>query len=131
MIAQVQFTSDAFNIVPGEDEETNPGIYGIELARWIKHTLPKYSVNTKEVLPEDFAWLTIVQSQYYYPWIACSNQQDKTDQWFCILTIEGGFISRILRPGSRRKEFNTIFLPFIKMLENEDIIREIHWTKDA
>jgi hypothetical protein len=29
------FESSAFAIVPGEDEETNPGLYGKSLATWL------------------------------------------------------------------------------------------------
>jgi hypothetical protein len=33
------FKSSKFQVEPGEDEETNPGLYGRQLARWLKARL--------------------------------------------------------------------------------------------
>ncbi len=44
-----------------------------------------------------------------------------------VLNIEGGFIHRLIRPGSRKKEHSTIVSAFKRMLENEEIIDEINW----
>ena len=35
----LEFESSAFAVMPGEDEETNPGIYGKALAQWLADRL--------------------------------------------------------------------------------------------
>ena len=131
MLSKVKFKSEAFKIKPGEDEETNPGIYGIELANWVKDTLPKYGVATKEVLPEDFAWLVTIQSKDFRPWIGCSNIEDQENTWLCIVTIEGGFLKKLFGQANADEELSRIDLCFREMLTKESIISDIHWYEDA
>jgi hypothetical protein len=40
------FKSSKFEIEPGEDEEINPGMYGRQLARWLKQRLTENWRNT-------------------------------------------------------------------------------------
>ena len=96
MLSKVKFKSKAFNIRPGEDKDTNPGVFGVELAEWIKNTLPKYGIVTKEVLPEDFAWLVTLESKDFRPWIGCSNYDDQENTWLCIVAVEGGCSKKAL-----------------------------------
>ena len=35
----LEFESSAFTVIPGEDESTNPGIYGKALAEWLADQL--------------------------------------------------------------------------------------------
>jgi hypothetical protein len=35
----LEFESSAFPVIPGEDDETNPGIYGKALAQWLAEQL--------------------------------------------------------------------------------------------
>jgi hypothetical protein len=41
--ALLEFESSNFAIVPGEDEQTNPGVFGQSLAKWIAQQLAAHS----------------------------------------------------------------------------------------
>jgi hypothetical protein len=56
------FESSAFVSVPGEDEATNPGIFGKALAQWLGTQLHLSGVAANEVIPEDFGWVIPVKS---------------------------------------------------------------------
>jgi hypothetical protein len=47
------FESSAFLPVPGEDEATNPGIFGKALAQWLGTQLHLSGVAAGEIVPED------------------------------------------------------------------------------
>jgi len=50
----LEFESSAFVVVAGEDEQTNPGIYGKALAQWLAQQLRARGFAPGWVIPEDF-----------------------------------------------------------------------------
>lgn len=69
------FTSDLFIIQKGEDEETNPGCYGKELANWIYKQLEQKGYEMNEVIPEDWGWCVMTGREDYMLWIGCGSMQ--------------------------------------------------------
>src|SRR5215831_8190559 len=69
----VTFTSSALPIEPGEDKETNPGIYGKALAIWVAQKMRDRGFTIAEVLPEDFGRIVIVRRKPFMLWIGCAN----------------------------------------------------------
>jgi hypothetical protein len=59
----VRFHTDFFKPVPGEDEVTNPGIYGVELSNWLVEKLAERGVDANILCAEDWGWLIIVEDQ--------------------------------------------------------------------
>lgn len=53
--------SSAFAVIPGEGEETNPGIYGKALAQWLAGQLRAAGFSPGEVIAEDFGWCVPVE----------------------------------------------------------------------
>jgi hypothetical protein len=51
----LEFESSAFAVVPGEDEKTNPGIYGKALAQWLAEQLRAAGFSVEDVIAEDLA----------------------------------------------------------------------------
>ena len=54
--ALLEFESTSFAIEPGEDELTNPGVFGKALATWLAEQLRTAGSLTGEVNAEDFGW---------------------------------------------------------------------------
>jgi len=46
--ALLEFESSAFAVIPGEDEHTNPGVYGKALAQWLAEQLRTRGVSAGE-----------------------------------------------------------------------------------
>ena len=59
----LEFESSVFAVVPGEDTETNPGIYGKALAQWLADQLREAGVRAGAVIAEDFGWCIPVESR--------------------------------------------------------------------
>jgi hypothetical protein len=62
-----EFESSAFAVLPNEDNETNPGIYGKALAQWLANQLRAAGVPAGEVIAEDFGWCVPVESSPFRP----------------------------------------------------------------
>jgi len=67
------FTSDLFHIQPGEDEETNPGCYGIELGRWLHSKLRELGYDAEPPIAEDWGWCVVCYNKEYLLWIGCGS----------------------------------------------------------
>ena len=48
------FESDKFRIVAGEDDNTNPEIYGLKFSQWLEQELINLGYSVQEVLAEDW-----------------------------------------------------------------------------
>ena len=73
MRKQLYFTSTRFNVVPNEEDSTNPGCVGIELAEWICGQIKNLGYPEAEVIPEDFGWCVMCSRQDSLLWIGCGS----------------------------------------------------------
>ena len=70
------FTSSVFEAEAGEDEQTNPRMYGRQLARWLRERLLALGYSAEEVFPEDWGWSVMCQREPYSLWVGCVNLRD-------------------------------------------------------
>lgn len=66
--------SSLFEIEPGEDKETNPGIYGKSIAKWIKAKLSERGYEPEEIIAEDWGWCVMCQRKPFYLWVGCGSE---------------------------------------------------------
>jgi hypothetical protein len=91
----VVFTSSEFAIQPGEDEETNPRIYGKSLAAWVAGQLSKRGVTVERIVAEDFGRCVIVRSKPYMLWLACANLDSERTRWQMYIALEQNPVRRL------------------------------------
>jgi hypothetical protein len=121
--ALLQFESTAFTAVPGEDEQTNPGICGKELAHWVGDQLRAQGLQVDDVIAEDFGWCVPVRTNSYRLMVACANVSDKEDHWQVFVFAEGGLLSRLLRKGRMAEALAFVFEPVKQALQSSSSIR--------
>ena len=90
------FESTAFPVANGEDQETNPGIFGKALAEWLSGQLDQRGVRTNGVIAEDFGWCVAVASDAPKLYVACANAEDQRTAWQVFAFAEGGLLKRLL-----------------------------------
>jgi len=83
------FESNKFKIIKGEDESTNPRIYGLELSKWIAKELKFLGYEVEDIIPEDWGWCVVCQSKPFLLWVGCQNdfEEDKLI-WCCFAEAE-------------------------------------------
>jgi hypothetical protein len=69
----LRFVSSAFTVTPGQDQETNPGIFGRALASWVSEQLIGAGFHPGGVIAEDFGWCVPVKSPPYPLYVVCAS----------------------------------------------------------
>ncbi len=65
------FTSNLFEITRGEDEATNPALYGKNLAEWLCKKFIAIGYANAEVIPEDWGWRVMCSTKDIDLWVGC------------------------------------------------------------
>ena len=107
---QFWFKSKLFEIEPNEDDETNPRIYGKQLASWLRNKLNQIGYNNTECFPDDWGWRIICFRKPFMLFIGCANVNDydtaieydpppQKDEivWSCFVGAEIPFFKRIFK----------------------------------
>ncbi len=92
----LEFASSDFPVDPGEDADTNPGIYGKALAHWLAERLRAAGVPAGDVFAEDFGWCVPIQSAPHALFVVCASSSDEAGEWLVFTFAEGGVIARLL-----------------------------------
>ncbi|MDJ0908960.1 MAG: hypothetical protein QNI99_07185 [Woeseiaceae bacterium] len=70
------FTSTLFEVEPGEDWNTNPGMYGKQLSAWISDNLESAGYEQCDSFAEDWGWCVTCSSGPYRIMIGCGVYAD-------------------------------------------------------
>jgi hypothetical protein len=70
------FTSTRFSVEVGEEEETNPRMYGRQLARWLGEKFASLGYPVEEAIAEDWGWCVMCQREPYELRVGCVNLRD-------------------------------------------------------
>jgi hypothetical protein len=92
------FTSTSLEIEPGEDEDINPGIYGRQLAAWLKARLEDHGYSV-EVIEEDWGRCLMCARKPFMLWVGCAAMAGPSDEevvWHCFAVAEPGLLRRFL-----------------------------------
>lgn len=119
----LEFESSTFAVVPGEDMETNPGIYGKALAQWLAGQLRAAGVRAGAVIAEDFGWCIPVESKPHSLYVVCASTGEKPEQWRVFAFAEGGAIARLLRKDKSEASLASLFAAVRRCLESTPIVR--------
>ncbi|HTU65005.1 MAG TPA: hypothetical protein VMF52_03555 [Steroidobacteraceae bacterium] len=109
------FRSTLFEIEPGEDGEINPGIYGRQLASWLRHKLLAAGYDIEDVINEDWGRCLMCQRSPFALWVGVGSVGDgdadtgaapPADEivWHCFAVTEGGLRMRFF---GRKSEIDT------------------------
>ena len=123
--ARLEFQSTAFPIEPGEDERTNPGIYGTNLAQWLASKLRERAVTADDPIPEDFGWCIPVASSPHQLYVACANAEDVKEGWRVYVFAEGGLLARFRGHDERTPMVVNLFAAVKAVLESSPEVQNL------
>jgi hypothetical protein len=100
------FKSSLFEIEPGEDDEINPGIYGRQLAQWMKGRLEAGGYAVEDIIHEDWGRCLMCQRSPFSLWVGVGSVEDESRVegelpakeavvWHCFAVTEGGLRMRM------------------------------------
>ena len=70
------FRSTLFVAEPGEDEETNPRMFGRQPANWIAQKLRSIGYIVEDAYGDDWGWCVMCQRQPFHLFVACVSLRD-------------------------------------------------------
>ena len=130
----VFFKTELFDVEAGEDEETNPGMYGRQLASWLRERLDDLGYQVQEVIPEDWGWCVLCQREPYRMWVGCSCLSDPEDEggglpvsgqitWHCFGAVDKGIFAGASQRGDRDAALSKLRGALSEILEAERAIQ--------
>lgn len=123
----VTFTSKFFQIEPGEDEETNPGIYGRHLATWLLDQLRARKIAAQDVFAEDFGWCVTVKTQPLNLYLACSSFDGDSVRWRVFAFAERGPLQWLRRSGDPEMEVKQLQKHLEAMIQSVPDATDVEW----
>jgi hypothetical protein len=90
------FESSAFPPIPGEDEETNPGIFGRGLSEWLAEQLRGAGYEVKRLVAEDFGRLVEVAQPGCKLYVVASSTDDTATEWRVFAFSEFGLFAKLM-----------------------------------
>jgi hypothetical protein len=118
----LEFESSAFAVIPGEDEETNPRIFGEALANWLAEQLRAAGLPARNVIAEDFGWCVRIESEPHSLYVACASGEEP-DQWRVFAFAEGGVAARLFGRDRSAESLASLFAAVRRCLESAPTIR--------
>ena len=127
--ALLEFESPAFAVVPGEDEETNPGIFGKALAQWMAEQLAILGFSVGEVIAEDFGWCVPVAAKSARLYVVCANAEERVNHWRVFVFAESGVLTRLFGKDTSADALASLFAAVKQTLQSAPIIQDLREEK--
>ncbi len=125
MFTHVEFRSDRFPALEGEEERINPGIWGKRLADFLRVRLIAHGFEVGDPFAEDWGWCFRILNRRFPIWLGCSNYGE--DQFLCFIEPYKTRVWRWFKRMDTRKEIQSLYEAINAILIDEDGIRDIRW----
>ena len=122
---ELVFTSLAFPIEPGEDEATNPGIYGKALSHWLGEKLRQRNLPAVEVIAEDFGWCLRVGAKSDRLYIACASDQEHRGQWRLYVFQDKGVLAGLFGRSRMSEAVTDLFAEVKETLQAAPEVQDL------
>jgi hypothetical protein len=112
LLTHVEFRSNSFPALEGEEELINPDLWGKQLADFLSDGLRTEGFETTEPIAEDWGWRLNVINDTFALWIGCGHYQEYVDGYLCFIEPHEPFVWKPFRrvgtpsePAKRLKAF--------------------------
>ena len=127
MLTHVEFRSDRFGALEGEEELINPNLWGKQLADFLKAGLDAEGFETTEPIAEDWGWVLQIKNEPLAFWIGCGHYQEYSDGYLCFIEPHKPFVWKLLRKIDTQSRIAALQRAMDKVLAEEAGIRAKRW----
>jgi len=127
METHVEFRSDRFPPLEGEEKLVNPDLWGKRLADFLREGLGRRGFETHEPVAEDWGWVIPVVNKPFRMWIGCGHYQEYEDGFLCFIVPDRPFVWRFFRRIDTRERIAALREAMDKVLTEDAGIRSKRW----
>ena len=125
----VEFTTRHFSVVAGEDEETNPGVFGRTLSEWLAEALRARGTKVSAVIAEDWGRCVIVHRKPFMLWVGCSNVDEAATRWRVIVVAEFAILGKLLGRTDPKLEICALEDQVRDIVHGIPQVSDVQWTR--
>lgn len=131
MRTQLEFHSDVFPALPGEDEEINPGRRGRRLADFLRAELAARGLPGGEPYAEDWGWAVPIENAQYPLWVGCGNIDEDENGFVCFIEPGKPFIRKLFRKIDTRERVEQVATALEQALGAHPKVTDLRWISEA
>jgi len=120
MLTHLEFRSDKFPPIEGEDQLVNPGVWGKRLADYLREGLHREGIEAGEPIAEDWGWVLPLPDDPFGVWVGCSNYGESPDRFWCFLHPHKISFRRLLSGKAELQNWVSALRQAIDKVLNED-----------
>jgi hypothetical protein len=94
MRTHIEFKSKLFPAEPGEDAQTNPGIFGKKLAEYLADWFSRNGFGVTGVIAEDWGWCVQLANDGFELFLGCGPYQEGEDMWLVFIEPSKPYVRR-------------------------------------
>ena len=128
MSLSIEFCSDAFRPLPGEEAQTNPGRYGKALADFLAAALSDRGVPIAGIAAEDWGWRVDVRNADFALWIGCGNVEDEEGRFLCFVEPSARAAGSWFRRKDTRPATEKLAQALFEILSNHPDVEHVAWS---
>ena len=123
----VEFRSDRFPPIEGEEKLVNPNLWGKRLADFLREGLQSQGFETKEPIAEDWGWVVPVVNRAFPLWIGCGRYQEYDDGFLCFIQPHKPFVWRFFKRVDTRDRIAVLKEAMDRVLSEQEGVRSKRW----
>ena len=130
MRAQLEFLSADFPPYPGEDQQVNPGRYGIRLAEFLSQELPAHGFPVSSVSVEDWGVKVALENTEYPLWLGCGNYEEHENAFLCFIEPSTPFVRKWFRKLPNAPTVERLATTIETILQSSGKVSNLRWWSE-
>lgn len=131
MRTHIQFTSEVFPSVPGEEEEVNCGRFGKQLAEYLRGALIAQGLKVEPIFAEDWGWVVPMLHPEFKLWVGCGNYEEITNGFLCFIEPSKPAIRKWFRKIDTRLAVENLAGCLERSLNQHPGVSNLRWWTES
>jgi hypothetical protein len=125
----VEFRSSRFPPYDGEEEQTNPGLWGKRLAEYLVQKLAERGIETDAIVAEDWGWYVPVRNEAFRLALCCGHQDGDDDEFVVFTDPRTPVVKKLFKKIDATPQLTRLTTALQDILAADPDIRDVVWSE--